>query len=108
MISIVKRILKKAFPKHVLYYKAYVELIKNETSYLHLTGWMRSLDENKPVDKDGNYIPWMNYPVIKFLRDRLKSDFHLFEFGSGYSTSFYAGLGTVMKLLAYSSSGAIV
>lgn len=104
MISIVKRILKKAFPRHVLYYRAYVELIRNETSYLHLTGWMRSLDENKPVDKDGNYIPWMNYPVIKFLRDRLKNDFHLFEFGSGYSTSFYAGLVRTVTSIEYDES----
>ena len=104
MISIVKRILKKVFPKHVLYYRAYVELIKNETSYLHLTGWMRSLDENKPVDKDGNYIPWMNYPVIKFLQDRLKNDFHLFEFGSGYSTSFYAGLVQTVTSVEYDES----
>lgn len=100
----VKRILKKAFPKHVLYYRAYVELIKNETSYLYLTGWMRSLDENKPVDKDGNYIPWMNYPVIKFLQNRLKSDFHLFEFGSGYSTSFYAGLVQTVTSVEYDES----
>ena len=53
---------------------------------------MRSLREGKPVDEVGTEIPWMNYPVIKFLGSRLRKDFQLFEYGSGYSTLFYARL----------------
>ena len=90
MNSLAEWILKKVSPKLYLRYRAYGLLVKNEYSYLNLTGWMRSLEESKPVDKDGNIIPWMNYPVIEFLKKRLKNDFHLFEFGCGHSTSFYA------------------
>ena len=46
----------------------------------------------KPLDADGRPIPWMNYPVIDLLRERLTKDLHLFEFGSGFSTTFYAQL----------------
>lgn len=53
---------------------------------------MKSLKESKAVDNDGNLIPWMNYPIINLLKDRLTSDLNLFEFGSGYSTLFYARL----------------
>lgn len=53
---------------------------------------MRSLREGKPVNEDGREVPWMNYPVIRFLEGRFMKDFQLFEFGSGYSTLFYARL----------------
>lgn len=92
------------FPKFALHYRTYNAFIKNKNSYLYLTGWMRSLEESKPVDKDGNQIPWMNYPVIEFLKGRLKSDLHLFEFGSGYSTSFYARLVQTVTSVEYDKS----
>ena len=34
----------------------------------------------------------MNYPVVQILKERLKKDFSLFEFGNGYSTLFFARL----------------
>lgn len=104
MPSIVKTLLKKVFPKSALHYKAYKALIKNENSFLYLTGWMRSLEKAKPVDKDGNQTPWMNYHVIEFLKDRLKSDLNLFEFGSGYSTTFYARLVQTVTSVEYEKS----
>ena len=70
--------------------KAYKRLIKNQYSYLHSTGWLRSLEESQPVDETGRPVPWMNYTVVEILRDRLTSDMRLFEYGSGYSTIFYA------------------
>lgn len=51
---------------------------------------MRSCRENKSVDYNGNPIPWMNFPVVRLLEERLSSDLKLFEFGSGYSTLFFA------------------
>lgn len=95
----IKRLLKNAFPRAYTYYrekrllrKAYNILIKNKESFLYLTGWMKSLGEGKPVDVAGNQIPWMNYQIVTLLGDRLRKDFHLFEFGCGFSTAFYAGL----------------
>ena len=86
MKSLIKNYLAKLFPKLI----AYNDLIKNRNSYLYATGWIQSLKESKPIDKDGNPIPWMNFPVVRLLDERLKDDLHVFEYGSGYSTYFYA------------------
>ena len=85
-----KRFLRWAFPCSADYCRACNALVLNRRSYLHSTGWMRSSREGTPVDKEGNPLPWMNYPAIRFLEERLRKDLRLFEFGSGYSTSFYA------------------
>ena len=94
-----KRILKRAFPSlHEYYIQRKLPkhigtlLVCNDNSFLHTTGWLRSLSENKPLDAEGNQIPWMNYPIVNLLKERLKKDLLLFEFGSGFSTLFYAGL----------------
>jgi hypothetical protein len=99
MNATAKNILKNVFPRPVLYIRAFNQLFINPQSCLYTTGWLKSLQGDKPVDYDGYEVPWMNYAVIKFLEARLKKDFHLFEFGSGYSTSFYARLaGSVTSL----------
>jgi len=93
------RISKTLFPSVTLHCRAYNKLIRNKDSYLYQTGWMQSLLESKPTDGAANPIPWMNYSVVKLLDDRLQPDFTLFEFGSGYSTRFYAKkVGTVVSL----------
>lgn len=86
----IQRMIERVFPAQALPYRAYSNLIKNEKSYLYSTGWMRSLEARKPLDKDGNPIPWMNHTVVKLLDERLTHDLSLFEYGSGYSTCFYA------------------
>ena len=89
-MSIIKQSIKRLFPEQALCYSAYKKLIKNCDSYLYTTGWMNSIREQKPRDMDGHPIPWMNFPVIKLLEERLTHDLNLFEYGSGYSTCFYA------------------
>jgi hypothetical protein len=91
MKRLIQGYLKKQFPIY-FQYKAFKVLVLNQGSYLHQTGWLKSLKEERPIDRDGAGIPWMNYSVIKFLEKRLTKDLDLFEFGSGYSTSFYARL----------------
>ncbi|HKU70422.1 MAG TPA: hypothetical protein VJQ51_06255 [Burkholderiales bacterium] len=99
MDPLILRISKTLFPRLTLHWRAYHKLIGNKDSYLYRTGWMQSLLESKPTDSAANPIPWMNYSVIKLLDDRLRPDFTLFEFGSGYSTRFYAKkVGTVVSL----------
>lgn len=90
MKSFINKTLKRLLPVQVLHYRAYSQLIKNPDSYLYSTGWMQSLKELKPIDKSGNPIPWMNIPTIGFMEERLTQDLNLFEFGSGYSTCFFA------------------
>jgi hypothetical protein len=86
----IKQTIEMLFPKQALRYRAYNSLIRNPNSYLHKTGWIQSLEKRKPIDNHGSLIPWMNFPTIKFLEERLTQDLNLFEFGSGYSTYFYA------------------
>lgn len=65
---------------------------------------MKSYEEARPIDSSGQPIPWMNYSAIKFLRDRLNSECRLFEFGSGYSTAFYAALVRDVTSVEYDES----
>lgn len=85
-----KKLIKRLFPVPYLHYMVYRRLIADKSSFLYSMGWIRSIWENKPLDADGNVVPWMNVPVTKLLEERLTPDLKLFEFGSGYSTLFYA------------------
>jgi hypothetical protein len=87
-----KRALVKVFPTYTTDARVVRLLVRNRNSYLHATGWIRSLQEQRPVGSDGAAVPWMNYSVVALLRARLTKDLRLLEFGSGYSTSFYAKL----------------
>ena len=69
---------------------AYRKLLRNHSSYLLQQGWLKSLIQQRPVDLHGQPLPWMNYGIIEFLKERLHDDLRIFEFGSGYSTLFYA------------------
>jgi len=67
-------------------------LFTHPDSYLRSTGYLNSLQHNLPVDAANKPLPFLNYPSLALLRSRLKSDFKVLEFGSGYSTAFFARL----------------
>jgi hypothetical protein len=54
------------------------------------SGWLRSFVEQKPVDAAGNPIPFMSYAAIELLTARVPAGVNVFEFGSGYSTLWWA------------------
>jgi len=85
-----KKIFIKLFPELALRLRAYNGLIKNKSSYLYRTGWMESYRKGYPVNKQGEPVPWMNYPFVEFIRKRLTKEMSVFEYGCGYSTMFYA------------------
>lgn len=60
------------------------------SSYLKRIGYFKSVDQKQPVDINGQPIPWMSYPMIQFLQDRLTPEHTLVEYGSGYSTLFFS------------------
>jgi hypothetical protein len=62
----------------------------NHKGYLTDIGWFHGFDTKSPVDGDGNPIPWVTYSFIDFIKERLKKQHTIFEFGSGNSTFFYA------------------
>lgn len=65
-------------------------MVSSEKSYLVQTGYVYSSLDSKLTDQNNEYIPWMNYPFIAFLEERLSKDLVVFEFGSGASTIFFA------------------
>jgi hypothetical protein len=62
----------------------------NHKGYLDDIGWFKAFDTKSPVDGEGNPIPWVTYPFIDFIKERLNKQHTVFEFGSGNSTFFYA------------------
>jgi len=70
--------------------RLYKKIIRNQKSALNTSGWLESFKRGYPCDLRGDPLPWMNYAVIALLNERLNRSMQLFEFGSGYSTKFYA------------------
>lgn len=68
------------------------KLLINDQSILYELGWMKTLNTGIPQDKDGNLIPWMNYQITDFIRQRARKELSLFEYGSGYSTLWFSQL----------------
>jgi len=76
-------------------------LLVNKKSYLRSTGYLNSFRNGYPCDLQGEALPWMNYPVIAFLKERLNKKLNIFEYGSGYSTQFYATRVNYVTSLEY-------
>jgi len=62
----------------------------NHTGYLYEIGWFNSFEAKAPLDVDGTAIPWVTYPFIDLIKERITKAHSVFEFGSGNSTFFYA------------------
>ncbi len=58
--------------------------------YLHDIGWFKSITQDMCVDMEYNKLPWMTYPFISFITPRLDKEISVFEYGSGYSTIWWA------------------
>ncbi len=59
-------------------------------SYLKELGWFESYKSRGAVDLEGRPAPLFTYPLLEFLKPRIKPDFSVFEFGSGHSTLWWA------------------
>ena len=58
--------------------------------YLLQTGWLRSILCRQSVDADGEPIPWITYPALDFLQERVSPTMSVFEYGSGNSTLWWS------------------
>lgn len=58
--------------------------------YLNEIGWVNSVVKNAIIDKTGDPLPWVTYPFIQFIENRLQPTFNIFEYGSGNSTLYYS------------------
>jgi len=97
MRKTIKRKIIEYFPKITACYL----LIFNKQSYLHQTGWLYSQKMTQALNKEGEQIPWMNYSIVSFLENRLNKNLRVFEYGSGFSTSFYANHAHSVRSIEY-------
>ena len=58
--------------------------------YLSEVGWFNAIKSKSPVDQHLKPIPWVTYPFLDFVTERISKDLEVFEFGSGNSTLFFA------------------
>ena len=58
--------------------------------YLKEKGWFRSFSARSAINSLGEPIPWINYPMVQFLTERLPNNISCLEYGSGNSTLFWA------------------
>jgi len=65
-------------------------LFSRYSGYLVDTGWNKSFLSEEPLDNNGEPIPWLSYPSISFLSERLNNNMLVFEYGSGNSTIYYS------------------
>ncbi|MEP2024445.1 MAG: hypothetical protein ABJH98_13635 [Reichenbachiella sp.] len=73
----------------------------HKESYFVREAYLKSQSEKKPVDANGNPIPWMNYAILDFFSERLNADLSLFEYGSGFSTQYFASKLKTVKSIEY-------
>ena len=90
MKPLIKKTKPILIPKFLYVFFKGLRLIYSKKSYLVTTGLINTYRTGIPCKTDGTPIPWMNYNVIHFLENRLNNNQTMFEFGSGYSTLFYA------------------
>ncbi len=83
------RRLRLLFPAPVVFARG-LKLLFSRRSFLNQSGYTESVRQKRPCDRAGAPIPWMNYQVVHFLNERLHGGLSLFEYGSGYSTRYYA------------------
>ncbi len=66
------------------------QLLVPGTNFFVESGWLESMLRERPVNKGGAPIPWYTYPAIEFIEPRIRPDFRVFEYGSGWSTLWWA------------------
>lgn len=76
--------------KYWLATRSLAEMAFSRNSYLRAAGWWKSLLEGRSVDARGDALPWITYPCIGFLENRVRSNMAVFEYGSGNSTLWWA------------------
>ena len=57
---------------------------------LHDHAYFASIQNGELRDRKRNYLPWFTYPAIEALENWDFSDKRVFEYGSGFSTFFWA------------------
>lgn len=57
--------------------------------YLLKEGWVASVRAKMAMDAEGRPFPWLTYPMIHLLNERLTREMTVFEYGGGNSTLYF-------------------
>jgi len=71
------------------YGRAFQRAFNEPKSFLRTSGWLSSMALGIPA-YEGEIVPWFNYAVVNLLKDRVRPNWSVFEFGAGYSTLWWA------------------
>jgi glycosyltransferase involved in cell wall biosynthesis len=71
------------------YGKSFQRVLHHKKSFLRASGWLSSMAITIPA-YEGEVVPWFNYAMIELLRERVKAEWRVFEFGAGFSTLWWA------------------
>ncbi|MBY0430836.1 MAG: class I SAM-dependent methyltransferase, partial [Rhodospirillales bacterium] len=66
------------------------KIMPMDLNFLLSSGWLRSLYLKEPVNTNRSPIPWITYPAIDFLEQKIQKDWTVFEWGSGNSTLWWS------------------
>ena len=86
----IKNLLKSITPTSLKKIYWGIKLANYPESYLVKTGFIQSKISGSLTDTTQEDLPWMPYPFIDFLKERLTDKLEVFEYGSGSSTRFFA------------------
>ncbi len=67
----------------------WTDIVSIHKGYLSTSGWLESKNRNASF-KQGQLIPWLSYPSIRFLESLELSSLSILEFGSGASTAWFS------------------
>ena len=81
-----------------------IRIYLSNKSFLKNVGYINSIKKGKPLDANNDPIPWMNYNVISFFKQKLNRQIDMFEFGSGYSSMFFSKYVNTLTSLEYDNN----
>ena len=58
--------------------------------YLDQVGWINTRAHAYAMDREGREVPWLTYPAIMFLSERVRDGWRLLEFGAGSGTVWWS------------------
>jgi len=61
-----------------------------ERGLLDRLGWLESAATGRPVDAAGEPLPWLTYPALRLIEERVPGGAGVIEFGAGLSTLWWA------------------
>lgn len=93
IINYALHFMKKIIRRTKLY--SYYNLLRSNSA-LKKYGWFKSVSEEIPIDAQGNPLPWLTYPAVNFIRNRISNNFKIFEYGCGNSTLWWASRVTIV------------